>query len=75
MNAMKGRNAVLVPGVGAVCCADEESDLEAIAAIVRKGCMTAMYAETCSAKPLSVWDCCLMRLVYQLKYSKKKAGT
>lgn len=74
MNAMKGRNAVLVPGIGAVCCAEEQSDLEAIAAILRKGCMTALYAEKRGAKPLSWFDCLLMRLVYKMKYSKKKAG-
>lgn len=74
MKAMKGRNAVLVPGFGAVCCAEDEDDLSAIAAIVRKGCMTALYAGRCGAKPLSAPDCTLMRLVYRMKYSKKKAG-
>lgn len=74
MNAMKGRNAVLVPGIGAVCCAEDPGDLEAIAAIVRKGSMTALYAEKCGAKPLGILDCHLMRMVYKMKYSRKKAG-
>ncbi len=74
MKAMRGRNAVLVPGFGAVCCAEDAEDLSAIASIVRKGCMTALYARSRGAKPLSAADCALMRLVYRMKYSKKKAG-
>lgn len=74
MNAMKGRNAVLVPGIGAVCMAEDESDLSAIASILRKGCMTALYAKTCGAKALGWFDCLLMRVVYTMKYSRRKAG-
>ena len=72
--ALKGRNAVLVDGIGAVCCAEEESDLDAIAAILRKSCMAALYAEYSGAAPLSGIDRRIMRLVYTMKYSKKKAG-
>lgn len=72
LKALKGRNAVLVDGVGAICCAEDESDVDAIAAIVRKGCMATLYANTCSATPLSRFDCSLMRLVYNTKYSRKK---
>ena len=72
MKALHGRNAVLIPGIGAVCCAEDESDLEAIAAIARKGCLAALYAEKCSAAPLGRIDRAIMRLVYTKKYSKKK---
>lgn len=71
--ALKHRNAVLVPGLGAVCCAKDKDDLEAIRMIMRKSCMTALYADTCKAKPLSPVDRRIMRLVYTMKYAKKKA--
>lgn len=70
--ALRGRNAVLIPGVGAICCAEDESDLNAVASILRKGCLTALYALTCGVRPLSKLDCRIMRLVYIMKYSKKK---
>ena len=72
LKALKHADAVLVPGVGAVCCAKEADDLDAIATIMRKSCMAALYAKTCSAKPLHPIDRRIMRLVYTLKYSKKK---
>lgn len=70
--AMRGRNAVLIPGIGAVCCAEDEDDLAATAAIVRKGCMAALYAAQCNASPLRGMDRAIMRLVYTTKYAKKK---
>lgn len=74
LKALRGRNAVLVPGIGAICRAEDESDLTAIAAIVRKGCMAALYAVQCGAKPLSGFDRRIMRFVYQTKYARKKSG-
>ncbi len=71
--ALKGRNAVLVEGLGAICCAKDESDLKAIESIIRKGCMAALYAEKCNAAPLGSIDRRLMRFVYTTKYSRKKA--
>jgi hypothetical protein len=35
--------------------------------------MTALYAEKSGAKPLSALDRRIMRLVYTMKYAKKKA--
>lgn len=70
--ALRERNAVLVPGIGAVCRAEDQSDLPAIAAILRKGCMAALYAAECGAKPLSGFDRGIMRLVYSKKYARKK---
>lgn len=71
--ALKGRNAAFVEGIGAVCCAEDEDDLGAIAAILRKSCMAALYAKHCGAAPLHALDRRIMRLVYTMKYSKKKA--
>lgn len=70
--ALKRNNAVLVSGVGAVCCARDPEDLWAIQMIMRKSAMAALYAQTCSAAPLSPVDRRIMRLVYTMKYAKKK---
>jgi ribulose-5-phosphate 4-epimerase/fuculose-1-phosphate aldolase len=73
LKALKGNNAVLIPGVGAVCCAKDADDVDSIAAILRKSARTALYAFACNAKPLSAIDRRIMRLVYTMKYAKKKA--
>ncbi len=72
LKALKHSNAALIPGMGAVCCAKDEDDLDAIATILRKSCMAALYAATCDAAPLSPIDRRIMRLVYTMKYAKKK---
>ena len=73
LKALKHSNAVLVPGAGAVCCAKDAEDVSAIEMIMRKSAMAALYADTCGAKPLSPVDRRIMRLVYTMKYAKKKA--
>ena len=73
LKALKHSNAALIPGVGAVCCAKDQDDLDAIQTIMRKSCMAALYADTCSAAPLSPIDRRIMRFVYTMKYAKKKA--
>lgn len=72
LKALRHSNGALVPGLGAVCCAKDPEDLSAIATIMRKSAMAALYAETCGAKPLSGIDRRIMRLVYTVKYAKKK---
>lgn len=73
IKALKGNNAVLIPGVGALLLAEDEDDVDAIASIMRKSARTALYAAACNAKPLSSVDRRIMRLVYTMKYAKKKA--
>jgi hypothetical protein len=72
MKALKHSNAVLVSDVGAVCCAKDPEDLWAIQMIMRKSAMAALYAQASSAAPLSHVDRRIMRLVYTMKYAKKK---
>ena len=72
MKALKHSNAVLVSDVGAVCCAKDPEDLWAIQMIMRKSAMAALYAQASSAAPLSPVDRRIMRLVYTMKYAKKK---
>ncbi len=68
--AARGRNAVLVKGVGAICYADTLEDAEAIAMIVSKNSAAACYVR--NEKPLGKLDSLLQRYVYLNKYSKQK---
>jgi len=72
LKSLKHSNAALVPGVGAVCCAKDPDDLDAIETIMRKSCMAALYADSCGATPLNPVDRRIMRFVYTMKYAKKK---
>jgi len=74
VRALKGRNAVLLKGVGAICCASSAEDAEAVAMIVKKECRAYNAAvATGGAKPLNALECRLMRWNY-LKYYSKKSG-
>ena len=70
--AMRGRNAVLLRGAGALCAAGVESDLEAVRSLLRKGCMARLYAgEVPNCRPLGAADAQLQRLVYLQSYKRK----
>ncbi|MBD5151987.1 MAG: class II aldolase/adducin family protein [Oscillibacter sp.] len=71
--AMKGRNAVLLQGMGALCAGGSESDAEAVCALLKKGCAAKLYAdEAGGCRPLSEVDARLQRLVYRKSYERKK---
>lgn len=73
--AVRGRNAVLLRDWGALCASDQESDLEAVRELLRKGCAARLYArEVPPAPPLSRGDALLQRTVYLRSYSKKRAA-
>ena len=72
LNAIIGRNAVLVKGVGALCAGVTEGDAEAIEMIVSKNCATALYVR--SARKLSRLDARIMRQTYLMSYSKQIKG-
>lgn len=70
---LKGRNAVFIKGIGALCCAEEESDVRAILTLVEKNALAFLNAKKNGDSPeLSFFDKKLMRFVYLKKYSKKK---
>ena len=70
--AIRGRGAVLLRGNGALCAASSESELEAIRALLRKGCTAWLYArEVPGCRPLSGADAGLQRLVYRQSYRKR----
>lgn len=70
--AVRGRNAVLVRGMGALCAGASESDVEAVRALLRKDCMAQLYAEKVpGCRPIGPADARLQRLVYLRSYQKK----
>jgi len=70
---LKGRNAVLIQGSGALCVGKDEDDAKAVSMILDKQSKSALLASLLGlGKPLSRIDAWLQRLVYSLKYSKLK---
>lgn len=71
--ALRGRNAVLLKSMGALCAGKSESDVAAVRTLLRKGCEAKLYAdEVPNCRPLSVPDARLQRLIYQKSYERKK---
>ncbi|MBQ6315493.1 MAG: class II aldolase/adducin family protein [Mogibacterium sp.] len=70
--ALKGRNAVLVRNLGAVCTGVTRDDAEAVASIVSKNAAAACYVR--DPKPLSKILAIIERRVYVAKYSKRING-
>ena len=68
--ALRGRNAVMVRDIGAICTGRTAEDAEAVAMIVSKNAAAACYIR--EPKPLGFADARLQRYVYQSKYSKQK---
>jgi L-fuculose-phosphate aldolase len=70
---LKNKNAVLLKGVGALCTGITESDAEAVAMILRKGCTADLYAAALNITDrLSTIDAYIQRIIYIKKYSKQK---
>jgi L-fuculose-phosphate aldolase len=70
---LKIKNAVLLEGAGALCAGMTESDAEAVALVLRKGCAADLYAAAINKTDrLSTIDAYLQRIVYLTKYSKRK---
>ena len=70
--ALRGRDAVLIRGCGALCVGLSYEDAQAVSMILRKDCAAALY--TGSLGGMSAADALVQRLVYVNKYSKKKDG-
>lgn len=70
---LRGRNAVLVRGMGAVCTGKTPEDAEAVCLILRKCCRAELYADTVpGCRALGLLDCAVQRRNYLKKYSKQK---
>ncbi len=70
--ALKGRDAVLIKGCGALCLGRSFDDAQAVSMILRKDCAAALYVG--SLRGMAYGDALLQRLVYVKKYSKEKGG-
>ncbi len=71
VQALQGCNAVLIRGRGALCCAGNASDAEAVEMVLDKGCKAYLAAAASGRiKPISPLECKLMRYIYLKKYSK-----
>ncbi len=70
--AIKGKNAVLVKDMGALCCGANEGDAQAVDMIMSKSGLALLtskvFGKTKVINPVEAW---LMRIVYTLKYSKQ----
>ena len=70
--ALKGKNAVLVKDLGALCCGAVEGDAQAVDMIMSKSCLTLLGTKIFGkAKAINPVEALLMRVVYLTKYSKQ----
>lgn len=68
-----GRAGVLVPGLGALCCAAERDEARAVKLILEKTALAALAARLFGEpESIPMWECVFMRSVYTRSYSKKK---
>jgi len=69
---LKGKNAVLIRGRGALCTGPGKYDASAAVLVLDKGCK-AMICSTMlgKVKPINPFEAMLMRYIYLKKYSKK----
>ncbi|MCL2023858.1 MAG: class II aldolase/adducin family protein [Oscillospiraceae bacterium] len=71
--ALKGRHALLLMGVGALCSGIDDSDAEAACMILLKACRTRIASMLFDTyKVIPAIEAHLMRFVYLKKYSKKQ---
>ena len=70
---LRGRNAVLLSGNGALCAAGDKSDAEAVEMVLEKGARAQISADLIGgAKAINPVESLLMRVVYKTKYSNQK---
>jgi len=70
---LRNKNAVLLENDGALCTGITESDTEAVAMILRKGCLADLYADALNKTDrISAVDAYIQRIFYVNKYSKMK---
>ncbi|MEA4964760.1 MAG: class II aldolase/adducin family protein [Oscillospiraceae bacterium] len=73
VHRLRGRNAVLLRGEGALCTGANPEDTEAVCLILKKGCRAQLYADTHpGCKPLPRADAELQRLIYTKQYARRK---
>lgn len=71
-DALKGRNAILVKGNGALATGNTPAEATAVAAVLEKNCQAAYLAEKMGVPPISKANALIDRTLYTRKYSKLK---
>ena len=72
INALKRRSGALLKNNGAICGAYNFYDVQAVAQVLEKGCKTCIETEFLGGgKKINFIEANLMRLVYNIKYSKQ----
>ena len=67
------RNVVFIRGRGAVCSGASPDEAEAVAVVLEKNCLSALYAQAMNVDfRIRFPDALLQRGIYRLKYSKLK---
>jgi L-ribulose-5-phosphate 4-epimerase len=70
---LKHQNAIFLYGEGAFCTGVSKEDAQAVELVLKKACLAALYAlKKQQVKALGKMDSVLQRLVYTMKYSKRK---
>ena len=69
--ASKGKDAVIVKGMGFLCTGTNDYDTEARKLVVEKECIAHIYAKFVECSQLNTLDRLLQRVVYKVKYSKQ----
>ena len=70
--AVRGRSAVLLRGMGALCAGESEDNVLTLRALLAKGCEARLYAGAVpGCRPLHPADAALQRLVYLRSYRKR----
>ena len=71
--AIRGRNAVLLRGSGALCAGGTEDDVQAVCSLLQKGCAAALYArQEPRCRPLGPVDAQLQRQLFQRSYAGRR---
>lgn len=71
--AIKGRNAVMIEGNGALVTGNSQDDIRCVKLVLAKGFATEIGANLfCRAQYIKPFECLLMRTIYVKKYSKQK---
>lgn len=75
IDALEKKEAVLVPGVGAICRTSTDEDSAAMCLLTEKACISWLHTQAMGInKHLSWFDTRLMRSIYLKKYSKMVRG-
>ena len=73
VRALRGRNAVLLPGAGALCVGPDREEAEAVSHLLKKGCLARRFADAVpGCRPLNRMDALFQRAFYVTQYAKRK---